>query len=193
MSAFDNSSFVAAQKTAVDTLLSVVNTALASAERVAALNLHAAREAVEDMAQNGKAVLSVKTPQEAMSLPGHLTHPQVEKGMAYTRSVYEITSAAREDATNIVEARFEAFKEQMAQLAEQMSHVVPGGSDVAVAAIKSAVVSASQAFAQFNESMNQIKELTENNVTAVGNATVKAVAPSATASATKTSKARARQ
>lgn len=190
MSTFDNSSFVAAQKAAVDTLLSVVNTALASAERVAALNLHAAREAVEDMAQNGKAVLSVKTPQEALSLSGHLSQPQVEKGMAYTRSVYEITSAAREDATNIVEARFEAFKAQMADLAEQMSHVAPGGSDVAVAAIKSAVNSASQAFAQFNESMNQIKELTENNVTAVGNAAVQAVVASATGPAAKANKGR---
>ena len=190
MSTFDNSSFVAAQKAAVDTLLSVVNTAFASAERVAALNLHAAREAVEDMAQNGKAVLSVKTPQEALSLSGHLSQPQVEKGMAYTRSVYEITSAAREDATNIVEARFEAFKAQMADLAEQMSHVAPGGSDVAVAAIKSAVNSASQAFAQFNESMNQIKELTENNVTAVGNAAVQAVAASATGPAAKADKSR---
>lgn len=175
MSTFDNASFVLAQKAAVDTLLSVVNTALASAERVAALNLHAAREAIEDMAQGGKAVFSVKTPQEAMSLSANLTHPQVEKGMAYTRSVYEITSAAREDATTIVEARFEAFKSQMAQLADQMVHVSPGGADVAVAAIRSAVDSANKAFAQFNESMNQIKELTENNVTAVGNAAVKAV------------------
>ena len=58
MSTFNNDAFLAAQKTAVDTLLSVVNTALASAERVAALNLHATREAFEDMASNGKAVLS---------------------------------------------------------------------------------------------------------------------------------------
>ena len=66
----------------------------------------------------------------------------------------------------------------------------PGGSDVAVAAIKSAVNSASQAFAQFNESMNQIKELTENNVTAVGNAAVQAVAASATGPAAKANKGR---
>lgn len=177
MSAFDNTSFVAAHKAAIDTLLSVVNTALASAERVAALNLHAAREAIEDMAHNGKAVMAVKTPQEAMSLSGSLTQPQVEKGMAYTRSVYEITSAAREDATSIIENRLNAFKDQMASLADQIMHVSPAGSDVAVAAIKSAVHSANQAFAQFNDSMNQIRALTENNVTAMSQATVKAVTP----------------
>lgn len=175
MSAFNNDAFLAAQKTAVDTLLSVVNTALASAERVAALNLHATREAFEDMASNGKAVLSVKSPQDAMALPANLAQPHIEKGVAYTRSVYEITSAAREDATAIVEGKFEEFKQSMATLADKIASTAPVGSEVAIATLKSAVDAANQAFARFNESMNQVKELTENNVALVSNATVKSV------------------
>lgn len=175
MSTFDNEQFLAAQKTAVDTLLSVVNTALASAERVAALNLHATREAFEDIARNGKAALSVKTPQEAMSLPATLAQPHIEKGVAYTRSVYEITTAAREDATAIVEGKFEAFKKSMAELADKIATTAPVGSEVAIATLKTAVETANQAFARFNESMTQVKELTENNVALVGNAAVKAV------------------
>lgn len=175
MSAFNNESFLAAQKTAVDTLLSVVNTALASAERVAALNLHATREAFEDMARNGKAVLSVKSPQEAMALPADMAQPHIEKGVAYTRSVYEITSAAREDATAIVEGKFEEFKRSMATLADKIATTSPVGSEVAIATLKSAVDAANKAFARFNDSMNQVKELTENNVALVGNATVKSV------------------
>src|SRR5574343_1297926 len=174
MSAFNPEAFLAAQKTAVDTLLSVANTALASAERVAALNLHAAREAIEDMAHSGKAALSVTSPQEALSLPAKLTQPQIEKGMAYTRSVYEMTSAAREDATQIVEARFEVFKADMARLAAQLSQASPAGSEVAVAAIHAAVDSATKAFDQFNASMNQLRELTEDNLSAMSKATVKA-------------------
>lgn len=175
MSAFNNDAFLAAQKTAVDTLLSVVNTALASAERVAALNLHATREIFEDMARNGKTVLSVKTPQDAMSLPASLVQPHLEKGVAYTRSVYEITTAAREDAAAIVEGKFEEFKQSMAQLADKIATTAPVGSEVAVATLKSAVDAANQAFARFNDAMNQVKELTENNVALVGNAAVKAV------------------
>ncbi len=175
MSAFNNEFFLAAQKTAVDTLLSVVNTALASAERVAALNLHATREAFEDLAKNGKAVLSVTSPQEAMALPGNLAQPQIEKGVAYTRSVYEITSAAREDATAIVESKFEDFKQSMATLADKIATASPAGSEVAIATLQSAVDAANQAFARFNESMSQVRELTENNVALVSNATVKAV------------------
>ena len=40
--------FAASNKAAVDSLLAVANTALASAERIAALNLGAARSALED-------------------------------------------------------------------------------------------------------------------------------------------------
>ena len=139
MSTFNNDAFLAAQKTAVDTLLSVVNTALASAERVAALNLHATREAFEDMASNGKAVLSVKSPQDAMALPASMAQPHIEKGVAYTRSVYEITSAAREDATAIVEGKFEEFKKSMATLADKIATTSPVGSEVAIADLSVAI------------------------------------------------------
>ncbi|HET6718808.1 MAG TPA: phasin family protein, partial [Rhodocyclaceae bacterium] len=40
--------FAAANKVAVDSLLTVANTALASAERIAALNLNTARSIIED-------------------------------------------------------------------------------------------------------------------------------------------------
>src|SRR5574343_2003387 len=42
--------FIAANKATVDSLLAVANTALASAERIAALNLNTARSALEDTA-----------------------------------------------------------------------------------------------------------------------------------------------
>lgn len=175
MSIFNNESLLAAQKAAVDTLLSVANNALASAERVAALNLHAAREAFVDFASHGKAALSVRTPQEALNLPANLAQPQIEKSVAYTRSVYEITSAAREDATAIVEKNFEEFKQSMATLAEKIASVSPVGTEVTLATLNSAVDAANASFARFNESMNQLREITEQNVTLVGNATVKAV------------------
>ena len=108
-------------------------------------------------------------------MPGNLAQPQIEKGVAYTRSVYEITSAAREDATAIVESKFEDFKQSMATLADKIATASPAGSEVAIATLQSAVDAANQAFARFNESMSQVRELTENNVALVSNATVKAV------------------
>ena len=58
----------AANKATVDSLLSVANTALASAERIAALNLNTARSVLEDSVSGAKALMSAKDPQEALSL-----------------------------------------------------------------------------------------------------------------------------
>ena len=50
--------FVAANKTNVETLLTLANTAFASAERIAALNLNTARAVLEDTVASTKALLA---------------------------------------------------------------------------------------------------------------------------------------
>ena len=72
--------FAAANKATVDSLLSVANTALASAERIAALNLNTARAALEDTAAGVKTVMGAKDPQAALAAQNALAQPAVEKG-----------------------------------------------------------------------------------------------------------------
>lgn len=175
MSTFNNETFLAAQKTSVDTLLAAANTALAAAERVAALNLHTMLEVFEDLASSSKAVLAVRTPEDALALPSCFAQLHVSKGVAYTRSVYEMSSAARDDATAIVENRFEDFKKNVALLSEKISLAAPAGSEVALATLKATTETANEVFARFNESMNQVRALAESNVAFVSNAAMNAV------------------
>ena len=65
--------FASANKTAVDALLTVANTALASAERIAALNLNTARSFIEDGVANTKAMMGVKDIQEAVSMQSSIS------------------------------------------------------------------------------------------------------------------------
>ena len=88
--------FAAANKTNIETLLTLANTAFASAERLAALNLNTARSLLEDGVANTKALLAAKDVQELTNLQISLAQPVVEKAVAYTRSVYEITSQTQE-------------------------------------------------------------------------------------------------
>ncbi|MDQ5945051.1 MAG: hypothetical protein QG619_470, partial [Pseudomonadota bacterium] len=88
--------FAAANKAAVESLLTLANTALASAERVAALNLNTARSVLEDSVSNTKALLGAKDAQEAISVQATLAQPNVEKAVAYSRSVYEISAQTQE-------------------------------------------------------------------------------------------------
>ena len=73
--------FAVANKAAVDSMLSLANTALASAERIAALNLNTARSLLEDSVANTKALMGAKDVQEAMSLQASLAQPNVEKAV----------------------------------------------------------------------------------------------------------------
>jgi phasin family protein len=182
MSIVSNEQFAAANKAAVDSLLALANTALASAERVAALNLNTARSVLEDSVSNTKALLGAKDVQEALSLQSSMAQPGVEKAVAYIRSVYEISAQTKEELAKLNEAKFSDFQKQLTAILDQASKSCPAGSDVAVSAFKSAISAANAAFDNVNKAAKQVSEIAEANVAAATNATVKAVGATAAAS-----------
>jgi phasin family protein len=173
----------AANKATIDSLLSLANTTLASAERIAALNLNTARSVLEDSVSGTKALLGAKDVQEALSIQASLAQPNVEKAVAYSRSVYEISAQTQEELSKLIETQFSEFQKSVAGLLDKAAKSAPAGSDVAVAAVKSAIAAANSAFDNINKAANQVAEIAEANVAAATNATVKAVG--ATAAATK--------
>ena len=159
--------FAAANKATVDSLLSVANTALASAERIAALNLNAARSALEDTASGVKSVLSAKDPQEALAVQSSLAQPAVEKAVAYSRSVYEITAQTQQELAKMVEAQFGDFQKSIAGMVELATKSAPAGSESAIAAIQNAIAAANSAFGNMNSVAKQFADAAQANVTAV--------------------------
>ena len=180
MSDFNFDDMFASQCTAINALVAVGQTALASAERMAALNLHAVREAMVDFAQGTQKVLAVKSPYDAAALPGALTTPQVEKGVLYSRSLYELSSVAQEDAVRLIESQYNGFMQSMSELANLISRSTPTGSEVAVAAIRSTMNSTREAFQEFHHAVEKFTEVTEDSVSTMGNATVQAATGQAT-------------
>jgi phasin family protein len=174
MSALNNEQVLSANKAAIDTLLSVANTALATAESLAALNLGAARDAIQDSAKNAKAVMGLKTPQEAASLNASLGQPAAEKAVAYSRAVYEISTGAAQEVAKLVQAQFAELNKAAQELAEKTAKASPFGSDVALAAVKQAVNAANSAFDNLNKAAKQAAEFTEAGVSAATSAAVKA-------------------
>ena len=170
--------FATANKAAVDSMLTLANTALASAERIAALNLNTARSVMEDSVSGAKALMGAKDVQEALSIQASLAQPNV----AYSRSVYEISAQTQEELSKMVEAQFGEFQKTVAGLLDKAAKSAPAGSDVAVAAVKSAIAAATSAFDNMNKAAKQVAEITEANVAAATNATVKAVSATTAAS-----------
>ena len=166
--------FAAANKAAVDSLLSVANTALASAERIATLNLEATRSAIEESAANAKALMGAKDVQEALKIQAELAKPNVDKAVAYSKSVYQISTETQEQFTKMVEAQFGDFQKTIAGMLDQATKSAPAGSETAVAAVKSAFAAANSAFDNMRKSAQQMTEMAQTNMAAATSATTKA-------------------
>ncbi|MEY3202465.1 MAG: hypothetical protein RIR70_2015 [Pseudomonadota bacterium] len=177
-----------ANKAGIEAALTLAHTAFASAERLAALNLNTARTAIEESVANTKALLSAKDIQEVVSLQASLAQPILEKAVGYSRSVYEIASQTQEEITKLVEAQVTEANKNVANVLDKAAKSAPAGSDVAVAAVKSALAAANTAYDSMTKAAKQVAEIAEANVTAATNATVKAVS-TASAAAPKAKKA----
>jgi phasin family protein len=164
---FNIEQFAAANKATVDSLLSVANTALASAERIAALNLNTARATLEDAASGAKSVLEAKDPKTAMAAQTSLTKPAVEKAVAYSRSMYEITTQTQQELASMVQAQFGDFQKSIAGMVEMATKSAPAGSEGAVAAFQSAIAAANSAFGNMNSVAKQFAEAAQANMAAV--------------------------
>ena len=164
-----------ANKANVEAMLTLANTAFASAERLAALNLNTARAVLEDSVNNAKALLGAKDLQEAITLQATLAQPSVEKAVAYSRSVYEISAQTQEEFSKLVEAQFAEVNKNVASSLDKAAKSAPAGSDVAVAAVKSAIAAANSAYDSMTKAAKQVAEIAEANVAAATTATVKAV------------------
>ncbi|RTL55865.1 MAG: phasin family protein [Rhodocyclaceae bacterium] len=169
----------AANKANVETLLTIANTAFASAERLAALNLNTARSLLEDAVSNAKSLLSVKDVQELVSLQSSLAQPSLEKAVSYSRSVYEIATQTQEELGKVFEAQYAEVNKNVSTVLDKAAKSAPAGSDVAVAAVKSALAAANSAYDSINKAAKQVAEIAEANVAAATSATVKAVGSAA--------------
>ena len=178
---FTPEQFAANNKANVETALTVANTAFASAERIAALNLNTARTLLEDSVANAKALLAAKDAQELMGLQTSLAQPALDKVVAYSRSIYEIATQTQEEFGKIFEAQFAEVNKNVASALDKAAKNAPAGSDVAVAAVKSAIAAANSAYDSMTKAAKQVAEIAEANVAAATTATVKAVGTGAAA------------
>ena len=163
-----------ANKAAVESFLTLANTAFASAERLAALNLNTARSFLEDGMANAKALLGAKDVQQLVALQTTLAQPAVEKFVSYSRNVYEIATQTQEEISKIVESQFAEVNKNVASALDRAAKNAPAGSDVAVAAVKSAIAAANSAYDNMSKAAKQVAEIAEANMAAATSATVKA-------------------
>jgi phasin family protein len=175
----------AANKANLEAMVSLANSAFANAEKITALNLSIARGLIEDGISNTRSLMGVKDPQELLNLQGSLGKPMLEKAVSYNRSLYDIATGSQEQFTKMFEAQVAEVNKAFTGMIDKAAQSAPAGSDVAFAAMKSAMAAASSAYDSVNKVAKQVTELAEANVSAATDATVKAVGAASKAPAAK--------
>jgi phasin family protein len=155
--------FAALQKANLDTTISLANAVLAGAERLAILQMATAKELLADNAKTARSLMAIKNPQELTAFQP--VEPLLERALAYSRNVYEVTAQTQTEIAKVLEGRMKHLTATMNEAMETAAKAGPG-SDVAMAAIKSAMAAANSAYENVQKMTKQVTELTEANITA---------------------------
>ena len=160
-------------KTGVETLLTIARSNFAVYEKLAALNFNATKSAFEDGISHAKALLNAKDVQEFVNLNVAAAQPSLEKFISYSRSVYELSTQQQGEITRLMEAHAGEFNRSLVGLLDKYAKNAPAGSDVAVAAVKSALAAANSAYDSFAKVAKQASEIAEANMAAATAAVTK--------------------
>ncbi|HET6757210.1 MAG: TIGR01841 family phasin [Burkholderiales bacterium] len=160
----------------IDSFSRASEIALEGVERVAALQIQTAKSAIADAVEASRSWASVKSPQDWAAFNSNLVQPSVEKVTNYTRSLYDALATTQSELSKLVEERVaEANKAFVAGL-DQVAKSGPAGSEVAVAAVKTAIAAAGTAYDNITKATRQVVDITEANIAAAGKTSKKKAA-----------------
>lgn len=171
---------MASHKANIDTLFGLTQKAFEGVEKLVDLNVQATKAALAETANHAQAVLGVKDAQELLALQAGMVQPLAEKTAAYSRHLYDITSAAGAELTKTFEGQAAEAQKKFVGLVDSAAQNAPAGSETAVAVMKSAVAAANNAFESVQKAVKQASDMAESNFN-----TVAATAVNATKTASK--------
>ena len=158
---------LAAQKANVETLFGLTTKAFAGVEKLVELNIHASKAAIAEASDNTKAAYGVKDAQELLALQAGLFQPLAEKTASYSRHLVDIATSTGAEFTSAFESQAAEGQKKFMSLIDTASKNAPAGSETAIAAMKTAVNAANNAFESVQKAVKQATDMAEQNFNAV--------------------------
>lgn len=156
----------AANKASVEVAVRAIGIALQGTERLIELNLKTAKAAFAETAKAVQSVTSLKDVKDLVAIKPANLQPVVEQGTAYARRLWEIASDTQGEYAKLFEERVTHLNKTVVSKLDKVAKSGPAGSDVAVAAMKSAIAAANSAYDSAVKAAKQVADLTEANVAA---------------------------
>ena len=157
---------VALNKANLEVAMKFAGVALQGAERILDLQLKAAKTAFADSVENAKTIATVKDIKELASLKDSMAQPSLEKATAYAKSIYDVTAATQAQFGALVEVQVSEFNKQVVTALDKMVKTAPAGSEVGIAAFKSAIAAVNSGYDNISKVAKQFSEATQSNIEA---------------------------
>lgn len=167
--------FAAFGKSGLETALKFAQISMDSAERMMKLQLDAARSSFEENSRTAKALAEAKDPQQLMNLRSKLAEQSVEKMLTYSKSVYEVASAAQAELSKLMEQAMTGHSKEVMEAMEKVIKAAPGGaSEAAAAAFKTAMSATQTAMENMTKAAHQVTQMADSSIRAATQATAEA-------------------
>ena len=157
---------VATNKENLETAIAFAGITATGAEKLIELQLRTAKNIFADAVKNAKALAGVKDVQELTEFQTAIAQPVADKVATYGRSVYAMIAETQAELNKFFEERIAETNKNFVTALDKAVKSAPAGSDVAVAAVKSAMAAANQAYDAFSRATKQVAEATEATMTA---------------------------
>jgi phasin family protein len=157
---------MATNKENLDTFVEFAGIAAAGAEKLLDAQMKIAKAVFADTVKHAKTFVAAKDIQELTEIQTSFVQPSTEKAVAYGRSVYAVVAETQAELNKFFEERFADANKNLTSALDKAVKSAPAGSDVAVAAVKSAMAAANQAYDAFSKATKQVTEATEASITA---------------------------
>jgi phasin family protein len=172
---------LASQKATVETLFGLTNKAFEGVEKLVELNMTASKAALSEAAGTTQALLGVKDAQELLALQASLFQPLAEKTAAYSRHLYDISTATGAEFSKTFEGQVAEAQKKFLAVVDNAAKNAPAGSETAVAVFKSAVAAGNNALESVQKAVKQATDVAEANFNAVASQAVNAAKTTTTA------------
>jgi len=131
--------FLDSGKAGLDTMTAVFNIAFDSSARLMALNLGTSRSLMQDGANRANTLLDTRNTGELLKHEMALGQSVIDNATACVRGAYEIVSEGQQAILQLIEPRIAEFNRELTTNIENAARSAPAGTDLAVAAVMSAL------------------------------------------------------
>jgi phasin family protein len=164
--------FLQIQKTALEVFQTATITSIEGLERLAALNVQAAKASIDESTDALKSMTEVKDAKQLADMATGSVQPATDKVTAYYKHVYEIANETGTELAKLFEKQFAESNKQLYAAIDAMAKNAPAGTEGVVTLVKQAVSAANSAFDQVSKATKQAVEVAEANMAAAAKTTV---------------------